>query len=48
MVRGGWKGMLEEDGREPQQEEERLCCNFGTDSCNQGGGGVSKSIFLGQ
>ena len=46
MVRGGWRGRLEEEGIEAQQEEEMLCCNLGTESCKQGGA-VSNSIFLG-
>ena len=42
-----WRGILIEKGREAQQEEERLCCNLGTNSCKQGGawgGGGSKII----
>ena len=44
-MRGCWRGRLTEEGRKDQQEDERLCCNLGTKSFKQGGGGgVSKII----
>ena len=36
-MRGGWRGRLEEEVIEAQQEEDRLFYNLGTKSCNQGG-----------
>ena len=39
-MRGCWRDSLAEEGIEVQQEEERLCCNLGNNSCKQGGVGV--------
>ena len=45
---GCWRGRLTEDGREAQQEEERLCYNLVPSIVSKGGGGrVSKSIGFG-